>query len=135
MRKLQMNALLLTAGVDLQYFTDVNWRVTRRPFGAIFSARKDPIWICPEFELRRAKAQIRFGTDIRVWEEHGNPYERVGQVMVDIGAASGNLGIGGTVRSFVIHGIMQAAPGLTLLDGSPATEACRSQHFTRRPSN
>jgi len=126
MREPQMDALLLTAGVDLQYFTDVSWRVTRRPFGAIFSGKKDPIWICAGFELRRAKALIRFGTDVRIWEEHENPYERIAEVMRDLGIAGGNLGIGSTVRSFVIHGIMQTAQGVTLLDGSPVTEACRS---------
>lgn len=120
------DALLLTGGTNLRYFTDVSWWRSERFFGVIIPAKGDPIWVSPAFELERAREGVRFGKDIRTWEEHQNPYILVKGIMKDIGAAAGTLAIGPTVRHFFVDGIKKHAPGLNLVNGAPITEGCRS---------
>ncbi|MCK4466375.1 MAG: aminopeptidase P family protein, partial [Bacteroidales bacterium] len=103
------------------------WWRSERLFGAIINLKGDPIWICPDFELKRAKEVIQFGTDIRTWEEHESPYELVKGIMKDLGIPGAKLGIGPTVRNFVVEGIRKALQGssIQLVDGSIVTEGCR----------
>ena len=59
--------------------------------------------VCPAFEEDRAREQFATspftGTaDVRTWEEHESPYERVAQGLKDRGVAAGRLGIEETVR-------------------------------------
>jgi len=121
-----MDALLLTGSVNLNYFTNVNWGRSERTFGAIINTKGDPIWVCPSFELQRAEERIKFGkNDIRTWEEHESPYKVIGGIMKDLGASSGKLGVGPTVRNFVLEGIKKSVPGIEIADGSPVTDGCR----------
>jgi len=127
MEQNQTDGLLITGGVNLQYFLDLSWWQSERLFGAILNCRGEPIWICPAFELERAMEVIQFGSDIRTWEEHESPYELVVSIMKDLNGGSGKLAIGPNVRNFVVEGIRKAASGtqLQLVNGSAITENCR----------
>jgi hypothetical protein len=46
----KLDALFLEGGMNLQYFTKVNWWRSERTFGAVFSPKRDPVWVCPAFE-------------------------------------------------------------------------------------
>jgi Xaa-Pro dipeptidase len=91
----------------------------------VLNPRKDPVWVCPAFEEERAKERIPAGQEIRTWEEHESPYKVIGGIMDDLGARTGKLGLGPTVRSFVAYGLRRDAPSLNLVDGSVVTEGCR----------
>lgn len=127
MEQTQTDGLLITGGVNLNYFLDLSWWQSERLFGAIMNRMGEPIWICPAFELERAREVIQFGSDIRIWEEHESPYELVVSVMKDMGAGSGKLAVGPNVRNFVVEGIRKAAAGtqLQLVNGAVITENCR----------
>jgi Xaa-Pro dipeptidase len=123
----RVDGLLITGGTNMSYFLDASWWRSERFFGAIVNTKGDPIWICPAFEVERAKEITKFGTDIRAWEEHESPYTLVTGVMKDLGAANGKLAIGPTTRNFIVEGIRKAASGtkLQLIDGSIITDGCR----------
>jgi Xaa-Pro dipeptidase len=87
--------------------------------------KKDPIWVCPAFELKRAKERIPEGHEIRTWEEHKSPFKLIGGIMADLGAGGGKLALGPTVRSFVPYALKKDAPALQLVDGAVVTEGCR----------
>jgi Xaa-Pro dipeptidase len=127
MEENQMDGLFITGGANLKYFLDLSWWQSERLFGAVLNRKSDPIWICPEFELERSKKAIKFGKDIRVWQEHESPYDLVIGIMKDIGNPSGTLGIDPNVRNFVVEGIRKAAAEtrLQISDGAPVTENCR----------
>ena len=125
LHKHKLDALLLTGGTNLKYFTNVNWWRSERFFGVIIPRKGEPVWICPAFELERARERVKFGKDIRTWDEHENPYLLVKGVMKDLGAASGTLAIGPTVRHFFVDGIQQHASSLHLANGAVVTEGCR----------
>ncbi|MBA7579786.1 Xaa-Pro dipeptidase [subsurface metagenome] len=123
----RMDGLLLTGGANLSYFLNMSWWRSERLFGAIINLKGDTIWICPAFELERAKEVIQFGTDIRTWEEHESPYELVKAIMKDLGTLATKLGIGPTVRNFVVEGIRKTIQGsnIQMVDGSVITTGCR----------
>ncbi|MFC1563294.1 M24 family metallopeptidase [candidate division KSB1 bacterium] len=126
MRENNIDGLLLTGSVNLRYFTQVNWGRSERTFGAVLNTKGDPIWICPAFELERAEERIGIGkNNIRTWDEHESPYTLIAGIMKDLGASRGRLGIGPTVRNFVVEGLGRDAGGLELTDGAVITEGCR----------
>ena len=126
MNENNIDGLLLTGSTNLRYFTNVNWGRSERTFGAVLNKKGDPIWICPAFELDRAQERIEMGkNDIRTWDEHESPYAMIAGIMKDLGFSRGRLGIGPTVRNFVVEGLRRDAHGLQLVDGAPITEGCR----------
>jgi Xaa-Pro dipeptidase len=121
----KQDALFLEGGMNLQYFTKVNWWRSERTFGAVFSPKRDPVWVCPAFERERAEELIPEGQEIRVWQEHESPYALIGGVMKDLGAAGGKLGLDPSMRHFIFYGLRRDAAGLELVDGAAVTEGCR----------
>jgi Xaa-Pro dipeptidase len=120
-----IDGLLLTGATNMSYFLNMSWWRSERLFGAIINTQGDPIWVCPAFEAERAREVIRFGTDIRTWEENESPYDLVAGIMSDLKGRT--LAIGPTVRNFVVEGIRNSRKGygLNLVDGAVVTDACR----------
>ncbi|OQX51443.1 MAG: hypothetical protein B5M54_10925 [Candidatus Aminicenantes bacterium 4484_214] len=120
-----ISALFLTASTNLVYFTGVQWRRSERTFGALLSRKKEPIWVCPAFELERARELIPPDQEVRTWEEHESPYKLIAGIMKDLGAATGKLALGPTIRMFVYFGLRRDAAHLEVVNGAPITEGCR----------
>jgi Xaa-Pro dipeptidase len=120
-----LQALYLESGTSMFYFTGVRWGASERMFALIIPARGDMAWVCPKFEEDRAREVIRFGEDIRTWEEDKSPYQRVAEVFRDRGIRDGGIGIGERVRFFLYDGIRQAAPHLQYVSGDPISVECR----------
>jgi Xaa-Pro dipeptidase len=125
MKENDIDGLLLTGSTNLLYFTNVRWGRSERTFGAVLNQKKDPIWICPSFEKKRAEERIPRGHEIRTWEEDESPFRLIAGIMEDLGVKSGKLGLGPTIRSFVFYGLRKDAPSLQLKDGAVVTEGCR----------
>jgi Xaa-Pro dipeptidase len=121
----RIDALLLTGGVNLAYFTTVSWGMSERTFAAVLNNKSRPIWVCPAFELERAKEIIPAGNEVRTWEEHESPYRFIGQVMADLGARSGRLGLAPATPWFQVFGLKRDASQVELVDGAVVTEGCR----------
>ncbi len=120
-----LDAVFIGGGTNLLYFTKVGWWLSERVFGVLLSRKRDPIWVCPAFELERAKELIPAGQEIRTWEEHESPYALVGGAMKDLGATTGKLGTAPDLRAFEVHGLRRTLPALEVVDGAPITEGCR----------
>lgn len=120
-----IDGLLLTGSTNLSYFTNVRWGRSERTFGAVLNRKKDPIWVCPAFELKRAMERIPEGQEIRTWEEHESPFKLIGGILSDLGASGGKLALDPTVRSFVSYALRKDAPEVQLVDGAVVTEGCR----------
>jgi Xaa-Pro dipeptidase len=120
-----LDALFVGGGTNLLYFTKVGWWLSERVFGVLLSRKGDPIWVCPSFEVERAKELVPAGQEIRTWDEHESPYALIGGVMKDLGASTGKLGTAPDLRAFEIHGLRRTLSGLEIVDGAPVTEGCR----------
>ncbi len=120
-----LDALFVGGGTNLLYLTKVGWWLSERVFGVLLSRKRDPVWICPSFEVERAKELVPAGQEIRTWDEHESPYALIGGVMKDLGASTGKLGTAPDLRAFEIHGLRRTLAGIEIVDGAPVTEGCR----------
>jgi Xaa-Pro dipeptidase len=130
MAERNIDALMLTGGTSLVYFSGMRWGLSERLFAMVLPAKGDAFYVCPAFEEDRAREQIATGplgasADVRTWEEHEDPYERVAQGLRDRGIATGQLGIEETVRFVFSDGVSQAAPSVKITSGTPVTAGCR----------
>jgi len=79
-------AMFLEGSSSLFYYTGVRWGNSERPFGVVIPARGELAWVTPGFEEQRARELIKFGTDVRVWQEDESPYRVIAQILRDRGA-------------------------------------------------
>ena len=122
----KIDAIVIEGGTGLVYFADVNWWLSERVLAWILPAKGEMAWVCPKFEEDRARELIRFGTDIRTWEEDESPYKAVRRVFEDRGIRAGRVGIEERVRFFVYDGLRKEAPGVEFVTADPVTVGCRS---------
>ncbi len=126
----KIDAILMTGGTSLAYFTHIRWWLSERLFALVVPAKSAPFFVCPAFEEDRAREQIAAGpfdakVELRLWQEDESPYQRVAQGLKDRGLAAGRLGIEETVRQVYSEGVAQAAPGLQITSANPITAGCR----------
>jgi Xaa-Pro dipeptidase len=120
-----VGAIYLEGGSSLFYFTGVRWGLSERPFVAVIPAKGELAWVCPAFEEARARELIRFGTDVRTWQEDASPYRLIAQILKDRGVATGRVGVEERLRFFVLNGVKKEAPALDYVDATPITAGCR----------
>jgi Xaa-Pro dipeptidase len=126
----KIDAILLTGGTSLTYFTGARWGLSERLFALVLPVKEKPFFVCPAFERDRAAEQIALGPlaenpDVRYWQENESPYERVAQGLRERRIRTGRLGIEETVRFVFSDGVAKAAPGLSLTSATPVTAGCR----------
>jgi Xaa-Pro dipeptidase len=120
-----LNAIYLESGTSMFYYTGVRWGNSERMFGLVIPSKGEIAWVCPAFEEDRARELIRFGSDIRTWEEDESPYKRVTEIIKDRGILNGKVGIEERVRFFLYDGIRKEAPHLEYVSADPVTIGCR----------
>jgi Xaa-Pro dipeptidase len=127
----KIDALVLSGGTSLVYFTNIRWGGGERLFACVIPVKGEPFFVCPAFEEDRAREQIAlgpFGTgaaDVRTWNEDESPYELVAKGLKDRGIASGRIGIEETTKFVWSDGIASAAPAMKAVSGTPITAGCR----------
>jgi len=130
MRANDIDALFLTGSTSMVYFTNIRWGGGERLFTVVVPVRGDAFVVCPAFEEDRAREQLALGplggTEVRTWEEHESPYQRVAEGLRDRGIATGRIGAEETVQFRFSDGVAHAAPGLEVVSGTPITSGCRA---------
>ena len=121
-----MDAVFMDGGTSISYFTGMRFGNSERLMGMVLPKSGDPVYITPAFEEARAHEQIKFGHEVRTWQEHEDPYRLVAQVMAEQHAATGTLGIEEKVPFFRSTGIGEALPQARLVVATPVTAGCRS---------
>ena len=127
----KIDALILSGGVSLLYFTNIRWGGGERLFACIIPAKGEPFIVCPAFEEDRAREQIALGplagarADVRTWNEDEDPYALVAHGLKDRGLATGTVGVEETMKFVWADGIASAAPRLKVVSGTPITAGCR----------
>lgn len=126
----KLDALFLTGGTSLRYFTNIEWGLSERLLALILPREGRAFIVCPAFERDRAGEQInagplKGGADVLTWEEHESPYQRISEGLKQRGVSTGRLGVEETVRSVFAGGAAAALPAMTLASGTPVTAGCR----------
>ncbi|MBO9661335.1 Xaa-Pro peptidase family protein [Dokdonella sp.] len=86
MRERGVDALLVTAGTTLRWFTGVPWGMSERLVAMLLTQDGDPVLVCPAFEEGSLDAVLRIAVVKRLWEEHEDPHALVAQAMTERGA-------------------------------------------------
>jgi Xaa-Pro dipeptidase len=127
----KIDALILSGGTSLVYFTNIRWGGGERLFACVIPAKGEPFFVSPAFEEDRAREQIALGplggarADVRTWNEDESPYALVAQGLKDRGLAAGIVGVEETMKVVWADGIASAAPQLKVVSGTPITAGCR----------
>jgi len=127
----KIDALVLSGGTSLVYFTNIRWGGGERLFAAVIPAKGQPFFVCPAFEEDRAREQIALGpfadgvADVRTWNEDESPYTLVAQGLKDRGLSTGSVGVEETMKFVWADSIAAAAPQLKVVSGTPITAGCR----------
>ena len=113
----RIDALMLTGGTSLVYFTGMSWGLSERMTAVIVPARGDAFIVTPQFEEERTLEQARTGplganTRVMTWEEDESPSALVAQGLRDAGIASGSIGVEETVRFVFSNMVATAAPAV-----------------------
>jgi Xaa-Pro dipeptidase len=121
----RIDAVFIEPGTSLFYFTGIRWSGGERMFGFILPAKGDPAYVVAGFEEDRARELIKFGDDIRRWEEDESPAAVVAGIFKDRGIRTGTIGMEERVRFFLYDNIRKAAPAMTYVSADPVTAGCR----------
>jgi Xaa-Pro dipeptidase len=129
MRRNNLDALMLTGGTSMVYFTNVRWGLSERLFAVVVPVRGEAFVVTPAFEEDRTREQLALGplknADVLVWQEDESPYRRVAQGLAARNIAAGRIGMEETVRHVFSDGIAKEAPALVVTSGTPVTAGCR----------
>lgn len=120
-----IGAIFLEPGTSSFYFTAFRTWVSERMIALVIPAKGDLAWITPKFEEDRMREIIRFGTDIRTWEEDESPYAVAAGIFKDRGVRTGTIGIEERVRFFLFDGLRKEASGVTFVSADAVTAGCR----------
>ncbi len=124
-----IDAVMLTAGTSLDYFTGIRWWGGERLFALILPARGKAFFVCPYFETDRSHEQIAKSpladADVRYWNEDESPYRLVAQGLKDRGLAAGTLAVGENTPFVFSHGVGLAAVQARIASATPVTAGCR----------
>ena len=125
MAQRKIAAMLVEPGSSLEYFTGIRWRRSERTTLAVIPANGQAVVITPAFEEPSVRETLQVGGEVRPWDEHENPFDKVVQALKDRGIGSGVVAAESTIRFFIIAGIRQASSGYEIIPADPLVRACR----------
>jgi Xaa-Pro dipeptidase len=129
MTEQKIDAIILTGGTSLNYFTGIRWGNSERLFAVVIPRVGNPYIVTPAFEEDRTREQLVDGpmahTDVAVWQEDESPFGLVAQGLKDRGIAGGSIGVEETTKFVFSDSMGGAAPALKVVSASPVTAGCR----------
>lgn len=125
MRANGIDALYLDTSTNLRYFTGIELKPTERLHGAVIPAEGEISYLSPAFEEPKTRELIRFGGDVRCWEEHEDPTALVIETVRSKGFDSGTIAIDPAAPFFTVDGLRRAGNSFGFVSASSVTAACR----------
>jgi Xaa-Pro dipeptidase len=125
MAEQKLDAIFMEGTTSMFYFANMRWGQSERTFGLVIPAKGDVAYVCPRFEEDRALELIKFGKDVRTWEEDESPYKVIAGIVKDRGVTHHRIGIEERVRFFIADGIRRDTPGMEVADCVAVTAGCR----------
>jgi Xaa-Pro dipeptidase len=126
MTQRKIAALLIEPGSTLDYFTGIRWHRSERTTLAVIPASGEVLVVTPAFEEPSVRETLQVGGDVRPWDEHESPFDRIVQGLKDRGINTGVVAAESTIRFFIIAGIRQAASnGFEIIPADAIVRACR----------
>jgi len=125
--KPRFDALYLSPGTSLAYFTGIHWSLSERIVALLLPRTGEPLLICPGFEEGRLKELLKWPIPARTWQEDENPHALAAGWLAEHGVRSGSVAVEETTRYVFYDGLRRAAPALEYASADPITVSCRAQ--------
>ncbi len=125
MQQQNIAAIILEPGAAMDYFSGVQWWRSERVTALIIPQEGQVAVVCPYFEEPSIRETLAIGEDVRVWQEHESPFERIKEILSDRGLNKGRLGFEHSVRYFVLKGTMELLSNMKDIAAEPVTKGCR----------
>ena len=124
------DAILIAGGTSLNYYTGVRWTNSERLVCFVLPAKGKPFFVCPHFENGRLEEQldnVPNGKNLAIylWQEDESPSQLVRKGLADAGVVTGTLGIEEKTPFTFANAVMQACPGMHIVDATPVVAGCR----------
>ncbi len=132
MHQHKIDAIVITTGTSLNYFTGLRWGQSERFFCWALPATGAPFIVCPVFEEGRVRERMEAQpatlpsastTRVYTWNEDEDPYKLLAKALKEAGIATGKIGIEERTQFVFADGIAHASPG-------PHRHECHSQSPT-----
>ena len=123
----RFDALIFGPGSSLYYFTGIRWGLSERLLALVLGRTGEPILISPAFEEGRAREQLHFPVEVRVWQEDESPTKLIAASLGDRNIRSGRIGIEETLPFTFYDHLRAAAPGFEFAAADTVTIACRAR--------
>lgn len=127
MASLEFDAIYISAGSNLYYFTGTEWHPSERMVGAIVSPAGAVDYIVPAFETETFSRYMLVEGNIHCWQEHESPFELFVSLLKSAGLRRGRIGIDEAMPFHHFAEISQLAPDYRFVDARPVTAGCRSR--------
>jgi len=125
MAQRKIAALLVEPGSSLEYFTGVRWHRSERTTLAIIPSAGEILVVTPAFEEPSVRETLQVGGEVRPWDEHESPFDKIVQGLKDRRISAGVLAAESTIRFFIVAGIRQAGTAYEIIPADPLVRACR----------
>ena len=131
MRSNKIDAVVMTTGASLFYFTGARWGQSERLFAYILPVAAAPFAICPALERDRFAELLnhfpeRESTLTYFWEENDNPYIILRKALAQDNITTGTLGIEEHTQFAFSNGIAAECPAMQIVSATPVTAGCRA---------
>ena len=125
MAEKQIQAIILDAGINMNYFTGISWHPSERSMLAVIPVKGEINFICPAFEEDRFLEMAPAGTKVSIWEEDENPFALTTCVLKGIGIEKGQIGMDEFCRFFIFDGLRKSDASFQFVSADPITIPCR----------
>src|SRR5271170_4631958 len=135
MHQHSIDAIVITTGTSLTYFTGLHWDQSERLFAWTLPATGAPFIVCPVFEEGRVRERMEAKpatlpsastTRVYTWNEDEDPYKLLAKALKESGITTGKIGIEERTQFVFADGIAHASSTLTTTSATPITYGCRS---------
>ena len=124
MAEKNIQAIILDAGINMNYYTGISWHPSERSMLAIIPVKGEIHFICPAFEEDRFLEMAPAGTKVITWEEDENPFTLTISVLKNLGIQKGQIGIDEFCRFFIFDGLRKTS-NFQFVNADTITIPCR----------
>lgn len=132
MEQLGLDAIFLSAGANLEYFTGVRWSPSERMVGAILPTKGALEYLAPAFEEGTIRDFMVVEGPVNGWQEHESPYRLLLDCLRNMGIRPNTslrpcIGLCPSLPFFMFDGLRLLDPGYAFTDASVITGYCRQR--------
>lgn len=132
MEQLGLDAIFLSAGANLEYFTGVRWSPSERMVGAILPTKGALEYLAPAFEEGTIRDFMVVEGRVNGWQEHESPYRLLLDCLRNMGIRPNTslrpcIGLCPSLPFFMFDGLRLLDAGYAFTDASVITGYCRQR--------